>query len=72
MSALFNGMAWVSSTGEYSLGSDLIVFDPERLDTRQRETIQNLGDSDRLTYVLAIVNQNIDLMEYMERVANAY
>lgn len=38
---IYTGKGWVSSTGEYSLGEDILIFDPERLSERQ---IERLGE----------------------------
>lgn len=51
----FPNIGWVSEEGSYGWGK-VVLFDPDLLTRRQWDTLDELGDSDKLPYVEAIVN----------------
>lgn len=45
---------WVETDGSYGV-SDVILFGPDDLTEKQWETLTNLSDGDRISYVEAIM-----------------
>lgn len=48
-------MAYVDADGSYGVGA-IAIFQPDRLTEEQWETLANLRDSERLEYVVAILD----------------
>ncbi|CAB4137576.1 hypothetical protein UFOVP325_50 [uncultured Caudovirales phage] len=48
-------MAYVDADGSYGVGA-IAIFQPDRLTDEQWETLANLSDSERLEYVVAILD----------------
>jgi hypothetical protein len=48
-------MAFVDGDGSYGVGA-IAIFQPDRLTDEQWETLANLRDSERLEYVVAILD----------------
>jgi hypothetical protein len=49
-------IAWVSEDGSWSAGNELITFDGDLLTDSQWETMSLLPDSERIVYVMAVIN----------------
>ena len=55
--------AWVSEDGSFSYNNQLITFDPDLLTEKQWETLDELADSERIEYTLAVIEGD-DLSEW--------
>jgi hypothetical protein len=55
--------AWVSEDGSFSYNNQLITFDPDLLTEKQWETLDELADSERIEYALAVIEGD-DLSEW--------
>ena len=59
---ILSNMAYVDADGSYGVGA-VAVFQPDRLTDEQWETLANTSDSERIMYVLAVLNGE-DLSEW--------
>ncbi len=62
---LLNNVGYVSYDGNYGAEADLLIFDSEALTLQQWETLGEINDNSRYSYVEAIFAGN-DLTEWEE------
>jgi hypothetical protein len=48
--------AWISEDGSFSQENELITFDTDLLTERQWEIVDQLSDSERIIYAIAVID----------------
>lgn len=64
-----SSISWISEDGSFSQSNELITFDPDLLTERQWEIVDNLSDSERIIYAIAIIDGQ-DLSEWEDEFDN--
>ena len=60
-------LSWISEDGSYSQSNELITFKPDELTEEHWEIIDELPDSERIIFALAVLNGEDDLVqEYLD------
>jgi hypothetical protein len=60
-------LAWISEDGSFSAGNELITFDPSLLTDEEWEIVDELSDSEKIIFALAVLNGEDDLVqEYLD------
>jgi hypothetical protein len=49
-------IAWISEDGSFSQENELITFDTDLLTERQWEIVDQLSDSERIIYAIAVID----------------
>lgn len=58
--------AYVATDGSYSAQEDVLTFDPDDLTDKQWELLQELSDADKFYYVLAILDEDEEVVKDYE------
>ena len=51
-----SSIAWISEDGSFSQENELITFDTDLLTERQWEIVDQLSDSERIIYAIAVID----------------
>lgn len=68
-----NDLAWISEDGSYSQNNELITFDPSLLTDEEWEIVDELSDTEKIIFALAVLNGEDDLVqEYLDEHRGEY
>jgi len=64
-----SSIAWISEDGSFSQENELITFDTDLLTERQWEIVDQLSDSERIIYAIAVIDGQ-DVSEWEDEYDN--